>query len=92
MILGLFENAVDSDATIETAVQAGDRVVIYTDGLTENFNSRGEMLGIEGLKEIVGDVSNLSLAEMKQQILNRVAAWRDGSAADDVSLVVLELS
>jgi PAS domain S-box-containing protein len=92
MVLGLFEDAVDSEATIETPVQAGDRVIIYTDGLTENFNSRREMLGIEGLKKIVRDVSDLPLAEMKQQILNRVAAWRDGPAADDVSLVVLELS
>ncbi len=82
----------DSDATTETAVQAGDRVVIYTDGLTENFNSRREMLGIDGLQEIVGDVSGLPVVEMKEQILNRVAAWRDGPAADDVSLVVLELS
>jgi PAS domain S-box-containing protein len=92
MVLGLFEDAVDSEATIETPVQAGDRVIIYTDGLTENFNSRREMLGVEGLKKIVRDVSDLPLAEMKQQILNRVAAWRDGPAADDVSLVVLELS
>lgn len=92
MVLGLFEDAVDSEPTIETPVQAGDRVIIYTDGLTENFNSRREMLGIEGLKKIVLDVSDLPLAEMKQQILNRVAAWRDGPAADDVSLVVLELS
>jgi PAS domain S-box-containing protein len=91
MVLGLFEDAVDSEATTETAVQAGDRVVIYTDGLTENFNSRREMLGIGGLQKIVGDVSGLPVAEMKQQILNRVAAWRDGPAADDVSLVVLEL-
>jgi sigma-B regulation protein RsbU (phosphoserine phosphatase) len=92
MILGLFEDAVDSDSTIETAVQAGDRVMIYTDGLTENFNSSGEMLGIDGLKDIVRDVSDLPLVEMKDQILNRVAAWRDGPSADDVSLVVLELS
>jgi len=92
MVLGLFEDAVDSDSTIETAVQAGDRVLIYTDGLTETFNSRREMLGVEGLREIVRDVSGLPLAEMKQQILNRVAAWRNGHAADDVSLVLLELS
>jgi len=50
------------------------------------------MLGISGLEKIIRDVSNLPLAEMKQQILNRVVAWRDGPAADDVSLVVLELS
>jgi PAS domain S-box-containing protein len=92
MVLGLFEDAVPADATSETSVHPGDRVVIYTDGLTETFNSQREMLGIEGLTEIVRDVSRLPLTEMKQQILNRVAAWRDGAAADDVSLVVLELS
>jgi PAS domain S-box-containing protein len=92
MVLGLFEDAVAADAATETPVQAGDRVVIYTDGLTENFNSQREMLGTEGLKEIVRDASNLPLTEMKRQILNRVAAWRDGRAADDVSLVVLDLS
>lgn len=92
MVLGLFENAVDSNATVETPLQAGDRVLLYTDGLTETFNSRREMLGIDGFQEIVGEVSGLPLAEMKQQILNRVASWRDGPASDDVSLVVLELS
>jgi hypothetical protein len=29
---------------------------------------------------------------MKNQILNRVAAWRHGHAQDDVSLVLLEIS
>ena len=92
MILGLFENAVGNDSCVETALQTGDRVIIYTDGLTENFNSRREMLGVNGLKEIVAEASTLPLAEMKQQILRRVAAWRDGPAADDVSLVLLEIS
>jgi PAS domain S-box-containing protein len=91
MVLGLFEDAVDTDSAIEIPVQAGDRVLIYTDGLTENFNSRREMLGVDGLKEIVSEVSKLPLAEMKRQMLNRVAAWRDGSATDDVSLVLLEI-
>ena len=72
-------------------MQAGDRVIIYTDGLTENFNSRQEMLGVDGLAAIVREASNLPLAEMKQEILNRVAAWRNGPAADDVSLVLVEI-
>ena len=91
MALGLFEDAVDSDATVESTLQAGDRVIIYTDGLTENFNSRQEMLGVDGLAAIVREASNLPLAEMKQEILNRVAAWRNGPAADDVSLVLVEI-
>jgi serine phosphatase RsbU (regulator of sigma subunit) len=66
--------------------------VIYTDGLTESFNSEHEMLGVDGLQEIVAEASNLPLAEMKNQILDRVAAWRHGHAQDDVSLVLLEIS
>lgn len=91
MVLGLFEDAVDSKSSIEATLQRGDRIVVYTDGLTENFDARGEMLGVDGLKEIVTDTSALPLADMKTQILNRVASWRDGPAADDVSLVLVEI-
>jgi sigma-B regulation protein RsbU (phosphoserine phosphatase) len=94
MILGLFENAVgtESESSVETALASGDRVIVYTDGLTESFNCQREMLGVEGLQEIVAEASSLPLAEMKQQILHRVAAWCGGHAADDVSLVLLEIS
>lgn len=92
MVLGLFEDAVDTESSVETVLQRGDRLVIYTDGLTENFNSQREMLGVDGLKEILTEASTLPLDEMKSQILNRVAAWRNGPAADDVSLVLLEIS
>jgi len=91
MVLGLFEDAVDSEAVVETALQAGDRIVIYTDGLTESFNSREEMLGIGGMEEIVHEASSLCLAEMKQEILDRVSNWRTGPAADDISLVLVEI-
>jgi sigma-B regulation protein RsbU (phosphoserine phosphatase) len=92
MILGLFEDAVGTESSIETALETGDRIVIYTDGLTETFNSQREMLGVDGLKKIAADASSLRLAEMKEHILHRVAAWRHGHAADDVSLVLLEVS
>jgi PAS domain S-box-containing protein len=90
-ILGLLHDAVDAEATIEVPVQAGDRVVIYTDGFTESFDAQKEMLGVEGLIDIVRETSKLPLAQMKQEIVDRVAAWRSGSAADDMSLVVVEV-
>ena len=91
-ILGLFEDAVDTESTIESAVESGDRVLIYTDGLTENFNLQREMLGVDGLSEIVRDASDLPLPDMKRKILDRVAAWRCGPATDDVSVVLVEIS
>jgi serine phosphatase RsbU (regulator of sigma subunit) len=90
-ILGLLEDAVDAEATLQVPVRPGDRLIIYTDGLTESFNSQQEMLGVEGLKEIVYDTARLPLPVMKQEIIDRVAAWRSGPAADDMSLVVLEI-
>jgi PAS domain S-box-containing protein len=90
-VLGLFENAVGAESGGETDLQTGDRVIIYTDGLTESFNSQREMLGVDGLQDIVAEASTLPLAEMKDHILNRVSAWRHGHAEDDVSLVLLEI-
>jgi len=91
-ILGLFENVVDPESTIEASVGPGDRLLIYTDGLTENFNAQREMLGVEGLSEIVRNASRLPLAGMMRQILDRVEAWRSGPATDDVSVVLVEIS
>ena len=90
-ILGLLEDAVDGETTLKVPVRPGDRLVIYTDGFTESFNSQQEMLGVEGLKKIVCDTVGLPLPMMKQQIIDRVAEWRSGPAADDMSLVVLEI-
>jgi len=91
MVLGLFENAVDPQPEMETSVDGGERLLVYTDGLIENFNSQGEMLGIDGLQRIVADTCHLPLSEMKQEILDRVAYWRHGPPADDVSLVLVEV-
>jgi len=90
-ILGTLPDAVDADATLNAEIEPGDRVVLYTDGLTDVFDSHGEMLEVEGVQNIVRETSLLPFSEMKQGILNRVAAWRDGPPVDDVSLVLVEV-
>lgn len=90
-ILGTLPDAVDANATLNTEIEPGDRVVLYTDGLTDVFDSHGEMLEVEGVQNIVRETSLLPFSEMKQGILNRVAAWRDGPPVDDVSLVLVEV-
>jgi len=90
-ILGCFNDAVRQESAVEIALEAGDRVMLYTDGFTENFNSRREMLGVNGLADIAREASTLPLSEMKQRILDRVAAWRDGPATDDMSLILVEV-
>ncbi len=91
MVLGALGNAVAPDAIIEAELEPGDRVVLYTDGITDVFDVHGEMLGVEGIQKFVRETSDLPLAEMKRGILERVAQWRDGPPTDDVSLVLLEV-
>jgi sigma-B regulation protein RsbU (phosphoserine phosphatase) len=92
MILGALPNAVNGEQVIYQDVAPGDRLVLYTDGLTDVFDSRDEMLGVAGLQEIVRHTSLLPFAQMKQAILDRIAAWSAGPCNDDMSLVVVEIS
>jgi len=91
MILGVLPDAVDATTNQEVHLQPDDRIVLYTDGITEVFNSKGEMLGIEGVQEIVRKTSCLPAHEMKQGILDGVAAWREGPPTDDVSLMLVHV-
>src|SRR6202041_369596 len=57
MVLGALPDAVDREATLEVDLEPGDRVVLYTDGITDVFNSVGEMLGVPGVQKFVRETS-----------------------------------
>ena len=90
-ILGALPDAVTADSTLYAELDPGDRTVLYTDGLTDVFNSHGEMLKVEGVQNFVRETALLPFSEMKNGILKRVAAWRDGPPVDDVSLILVEV-
>jgi PAS domain S-box-containing protein len=91
MVLGALPDAVDVTTSVDVQLQPDDRIILYTDGITEVFNSRGEMLGVEGIQEIVRRTSSLPPDHMKQGILDGVAAWREGPPTDDVSLMLVHV-
>ena len=90
-ILGCLSETAPSESANEIDLESGDRLVLYTDGFVEVFNTQQEMLGIEGFSRLVRDAANLPLPEMRQAIINGVAAWRHGPLADDVSLIIVEI-
>ncbi|HWF40388.1 MAG TPA: SpoIIE family protein phosphatase [Candidatus Acidoferrales bacterium] len=92
MVLGALPEAVDDNSVLHADLEPGDRVLLYTDGITDVFNSQGEMLGVSGVQKFVRETSLLPFREMKQGILDRVAEWREGPPADDVSLVLVEVA
>jgi len=90
-ILGCLSETAPSESANEIDLDSGDRLVFYTDGLTEVFNEHDEMLGVEGLEALVRLSAKRTLPEMRQAIVDGVTAWRHGPATDDVSLVIVEV-
>ena len=90
-ILGCLADNAPAESAEEIDLATGDRLVLYTDGLVEVFNQSREMLGVEGLATLVRESATQSLQQMKRTILDGVATWRNGSLADDISLIIVEV-
>jgi sigma-B regulation protein RsbU (phosphoserine phosphatase) len=91
-LLGVFPDAVDAKPEQEVLLEAGDRIVLYTDGITDVFDSERRMLGVAGVQRLVRETATMPLADMKRLILERVEEWRGGGPpTDDLSLILIEV-
>ena len=90
-ILGAIEDAVPEEATDTFDLSPGDRLVIYSDGLTEVWDAQGEMLGVEGLAELARRSAQLPLSAMRENIIHGVVSFSATPVHDDMSLVLLQV-
>ncbi|MCG3152254.1 MAG: hypothetical protein GEEBNDBF_01547 [bacterium] len=67
----------------------GDRLVFYTDGVTELKNARNQQFGVERLCEIVAANGHESPARLKEAILEALDAWGPGAGRDDILLATV---
>ena len=89
--VGLVETA--EFAVVEQWLAAGDKIVIYSDGVTEAQNLEKRFFGKRRLREVVEAHAGHSCAAIHDAIQEAVAAFTEGAAqSDDITLVVLEFS
>lgn len=75
----------------ERQLAPGDKVIIYTDGVTEAQDPNGGFFGKKPLRELAAAHAGGTCAELHDAIQNAVAAFTEGTAqSDDITLVVLE--
>ncbi len=89
-VLGLFDNPAFMVLEEAVELQAGDKLVLYTDDLTDVINPAGEMPAHDRLAALVAAHAAEPPAGMCRALFADLAAWR-GSAAqfDDMALLVV---
>jgi len=85
--LGLFPDCNYQRGEVQLA--AGDRLVLFTDGITEVSSAEGEEFGEERLAKVLLENRQLSASELQSRILAEVAKFSGGRFEDDATLVVL---
>jgi sigma-B regulation protein RsbU (phosphoserine phosphatase) len=91
MPVGLVESA--QFEVSETALADGDKIVIYTDGVTEAQNLQGEFFGRHKLRQVITEHHADSCQALHEAVQSAVAAFTESAPqADDITLVVFEYS
>ena len=86
--IGLFESLSRTCSMLQVPFQPGDRLVLYTDGLTEATNRDGLPLGVDGLETFFKESAQLSSQECVDTIIRRVRDFREDVPADDDQLLL----
>lgn len=68
----------------------GDIVVLYTDGLTEATNERGEMYTIERICEDIARNRSLSAPELAESVFATVRDFATGELKDDATIFTIK--
>jgi sigma-B regulation protein RsbU (phosphoserine phosphatase) len=77
----------------ELAIRSGERLLMYTDGLIEPQNARGEYFGDLKLEEVIRKNQSRPPAELLEQMLLEIRAWQLASLPqqDDITLIVIDV-
>jgi len=73
-------------------LSAGDRVILFTDGVTEACNPAGEEFGEARLLRLLEDHRTLSANELQAKIIAVVGEFSGGRWQDDATLLVLAVA
>ncbi len=89
-VLGAFEDAKYPQE--ELLLEAGDQVVLYTDGLVEATDAAGAALGVQGLAALIESRRAEPPQAVARAVLAEVRGRGTGVSRDDVTLLILRAS
>ncbi|MFN8382672.1 MAG: SpoIIE family protein phosphatase [Anaerolineales bacterium] len=88
MALGLWDDIVLDERSLFLA--PGDTLLLYTDGMTDCRDPKGEAFGLERIKNTLSSYANLNAQQVCDNLLETLKNYQDGSKQDDdVTLVTV---
>jgi sigma-B regulation protein RsbU (phosphoserine phosphatase) len=88
LMIGVRPHCLAAEPEHRSPLEPGDRVLFYTDGVTEVFDATGAELGEDGLAGFMLDAMTVEVSGMIDRILERVAAFQHGPVTDDRTLIL----
>lgn len=86
--IGLFPDAEFPAQTLQLG--SGDRLVVYSDGVSEAANFAGERFGDDRLSDLVAAAHGLPPTELHRKLIEEIGAFTQGAEQnDDLTLLVL---
>jgi sigma-B regulation protein RsbU (phosphoserine phosphatase) len=74
-------------------LSAGDRIYLYSDGVTEAMNANRDLFGQNRLLEAIQQGSTQNLVQSVALLNEQIQRWREGlPSRDDVSILAMECS
>ena len=81
MALGLWENITLDDNSL--TLPKGSLLVMYTDGMTDCRNPKGEPFGLERIKNSLANLNNINAQAGCNELFEKLMKYQDGSKQDD---------
>ena len=92
-LIGMFPDAGKHFEDHEVRLEPGDKLFIFTDGLTEAQNARGELLGEQRLIEVVKETFEMDLKASSEHVIEYYNRFHLGTdPGDDLTLITVSLS
>ncbi|MGF7179413.1 PP2C family protein-serine/threonine phosphatase [Tunturiibacter psychrotolerans] len=76
--------------TAEYPLQAGDRLLLYTDGILEATNPQGEEFGSTRLHTLLKDAAHLNAEDSADRIISSLEQWSSSARTDDLTLLICD--
>jgi phosphoserine phosphatase RsbU/P len=77
----------------EIPIATGDRFLLYTDGMIEPENAKGESFGDRRLEQVLRENQSRPSSELSERLLSELRQWQPASKAqqDDITLIVIDV-